>query len=274
MTTNQEPNRICKYCGKAFYAKPHRIKDGLATFCSTKCRGADRSTYRKTPENNTACKNCGLSFHAYPSEAKHGQGIYCSSKCRYEYIKSHRIPPKPNRTCITCGKHFYMRPSRKVDDRKGIFCSPVCRTTASIGKTLPMSARLRISEAQRGEKGNNWRGGISFEPYCPKFNRNLKMRVRVFFGYECIICGKNEQQNEKCLSVHHVEYDKAACCDGKPVRFAALCHSCHSKTNHNRTRWEAMLHRCIDEIWGGRSYYTKEEYAEICKQPPDEDVRQ
>ena len=274
MTTNQEPNRICKSCGKAFYAKPTRIKYGLAIFCSTKCRANDKSTYRKTPGNNATCRNCGSLFHVYPSEIKHGRGIYCSSKCKYEYIKSHRTPPENNRTCATCGKQFYMRPSRKTENGKGIFCSPACRTTASIGKTLSPETRLKISEAQRGENGNNWRGGISFEPYCPKFNKDLKNRVRSFFGHKCIMCGKSELDNKKSLSVHHVEYDKNACCHNKPVTFAALCCSCHTKTgNSDRPRWEAMLHRCIDEIWGGRSYYTKEEYAEICKQQPEEDAR-
>jgi hypothetical protein len=28
-------------------------------------------------------------------------------------------------------------------------------------------------------------------------------------------------------------------------------------------RWEAMLHRIIDEIYDGRSYYTKEEMLEV-----------
>jgi hypothetical protein len=78
-----------------------------------------------------------------------------------------------------------------------------------------------------------------------------------------MICGKDETVNGKCLSIHHVEYNKAACCDGKPVQFAALCHSCHSKTNHDRSRWEAMLHRIIDEIYGGRSYFTKEEWEAL-----------
>jgi hypothetical protein len=32
------------------------------------------------------------------------------------------------------------------------------------------------------------------------------------------------------------------------------------KTNHNREYWEAIFHIIIDEIYDGRSYYTKEEY--------------
>ena len=114
-----------------------------------------------------------------------------------------------------------------------------------------------------GEDCNFWKGGISFEPYCPKFNKDLKERVRAFFDFECILCGKPESENCYNLSVHHVEYDKQACCDGKPVQFAALCHRCHSRTNFDRENWEAMIHRIILEVYNGRSYYTKDEYNKI-----------
>lgn len=124
-----------------------------------------------------------------------------------------------------------------------------------------------------GESSPQWKGGISFEPYCPKFNKDLKQRIRLFFDHRCVVCGKSTNETGRKLDCHHVEYDKSACCDGKPIQFAALCRKCHSKTNADRARWEAMLHRCIDEMWGGRSYYTKEEYAEICKQHPEEGAR-
>lgn len=116
-----------------------------------------------------------------------------------------------------------------------------------------------------GENSPNWRGGISFEPYCPKFNKDLRKRIRSFFNNECVICGKTAEENRRQLSCHHVEYDKKACCDGKPVHFATLCTSCHAKTNQDRIRWESMLHRIINEIYEGKSYYTKEEYEKYLK---------
>ena len=85
----------------------------------------------------------------------------------------------------------------------------------------------------------------------------------MFFNYECVVCGKTTEENGKQLSCHHVTYNKMVCCDGKPVHFAALCQGCHSKTNgnqKNRERWESMLHRIIDEIYEGRSYFTKDEW--------------
>lgn len=119
-------------------------------------------------------------------------------------------------------------------------------------------------EKYSGENHPNWRGGLSFEPYCPKFNRDLKRRIRAFFDYRCVACGKSTVENKIALSCHHVEYNKQACCDGQPVHFAALCVACHSKTSgEDHEQWEAMLHRVLEEIYDGRSYFTKDEWKEI-----------
>jgi hypothetical protein len=121
-------------------------------------------------------------------------------------------------------------------------------------------AKRKIGTASRGEKNANWRGGISFEPYCPKFNNDLKNRVRAFFDYKCILCGRTKSENKnRSLSVHHVEYNKRACCDDSPAQFASTCMRCHQRTNSDREHWEHILHVIIDTIYNGKSYYTKEE---------------
>lgn len=118
-------------------------------------------------------------------------------------------------------------------------------------------------ESITGKNNSHWLGGISFEPYCPKFNDDLKKRIRAFFDNRCVLCGKTSESNGKKLDCHHVEYNKQACCDGKPVHFAALCRSCHDMTRKDRDRWEEMLHRVINEVYGGKSYFTKEEYVNL-----------
>ncbi|MCK9570413.1 NUMOD3 domain-containing DNA-binding protein [Candidatus Pacearchaeota archaeon] len=137
-----------------------------------------------------------------------------------------------------------------------------------VGRKIPLEIRDKISKTLTGkyvrEKNVNWRGGKD-STYCPKFNESLRKRIRAFFEYRCVTCGKSTSENvpARQLSCHHVEYNKAACCDGEPVHFAALCHRCHTRTtNGNRTQWEAMIHRIIDEIWNGKSYFTKEEWKE------------
>jgi hypothetical protein len=147
----------------------------------------------------------------------------------------------------------------------GIKFSPEQCAKISKSKTNPPAStrnHIRENHADVSKENNpRWKGGISFEPYCPKWTEDLRIRIRTFFNNECIACGKTAKENGKNLSCHHVEYNKKACCDGKPVHFAALCNKHHSKTNEDRARWEAMLHRIIDEIYGGRSYFTKEEMA-------------
>ena len=138
---------------------------------------------------------------------------------------------------------------------------------ANSRRIIPNEVKIKISTTLMGKycgkNHPNWQGGISFEPYCPKFNEDLKRRVRAYFENRCMLCGMTVEENGENLSVHHVSYDKMVCCNGRPVHFAALCHRHHTITNYDRSRWEYILHRIIDEIWEGRSYYTKEEYKEV-----------
>lgn len=85
-----------------------------------------------------------------------------------------------------------------------------------------------------GEKSPFWKGGISFEPYCPKFNNELKECIRERDNRICQECGKNEQENKRKLDVHHIHYDKPNC----NPDLISLCNSCNSKVNYNRDYWE------------------------------------
>lgn len=94
--------------------------------------------------------------------------------------------------------------------------------------------RKRRSIAARGSKNHEWKGGISFEPYCDKFTDELKESVRNDFNRMCFVCGSSE--NGKKLSVHHCDYNKGQGC-GQRWSLVPLCTSCHAKTNKNRWYW-------------------------------------
>jgi len=82
------------------------------------------------------------------------------------------------------------------------------------------------------ENNSNWRGGLSFEPYTPKFNEEFKQSIRERDNYTCGICwlpGK---------SVHHINYVKK---DTNLENCIILCKSCHGVTNHNRDYWQPRL---------------------------------
>lgn len=90
----------------------------------------------------------------------------------------------------------------------------------------------RILKHMNGKNHPSWKGGISFEPYCHKFNNQLKERIRERDNRTCQKCGVKE--NGIKLTCHHIHYDKENCYPD----LITLCHSCNSKANGNRDYWE------------------------------------
>lgn len=90
------------------------------------------------------------------------------------------------------------------------------------------------SETHTGENNWMWKGGISFEPYCEKFNNEFKESVRKRDDYTCQLCKCTQEPHGKKLSVHHIHYDKSDCWPD----VVALCRSCNTKVNSNRDYWE------------------------------------
>ena len=115
----------------------------------------------------------------------------------------------------------------------------------------------KMSESRKGEKSHFWKGGVSFLPYCPKFNPEFKENVRLFFNYTCQMpeCGHVWQPGERRLSVHHVNYDKMSCCNDVKPLFVPVCSgTCHTKTNRNREYWEKLFTDLIMTKYGGKCY--------------------
>lgn len=121
---------------------------------------------------------------------------------------------------------------------------------------------IKQSCAQRGIPISEFDGFSKYKPYCEKFNKKFKDRVRAFFGYTCVLCG--EPQNGRRLQVHHINYEKGACCDKNIIPlFVSLCNSCHIKTNSNRKYWENYFTKLINEYYGGKCYFTQSEMNQI-----------
>lgn len=129
------------------------------------------------------------------------------------------------KTCEQCGEEYGTKPSLKDKSR---FCSPGCKDKWQ-------------SENMRGENCPGWKGGISFEPYCTKFNNVFKESIREKFERVCFLCPTTEEENGQKLSVHHVNYNKDCLCDDSDCEFVPLCRRCHSKTNSNRHYWEKLI---------------------------------
>lgn len=168
-------------------------------------------------------------------------GHVVTEEMRAKLSKAGKGRAPPNK-----GKHLSEETKRKLSE-------------VNKGKSLSEETKKKIGAAIKGEKHPNWLGGKSFEPYCVLFNNEFKERVRNFFGRKCVECGIDEIKEKH--HVHHVNYRKDSCCneDIKPL-FVCLCRSCHMKTNKNREYWENHFTDIINERYGGRCYYTTEEF--------------
>ena len=95
--------------------------------------------------------------------------------------------------------------------------------------------RIKQSLSQRGDKGSNWRGGITKHKYGAGFNNLLKEKIRARDNNHCQYCGKRKYKRE--LDVHHIDYNKK---NNEKTNLISLCGSCHMKTNcGNRDEWTA-----------------------------------
>jgi hypothetical protein len=117
-----------------------------------------------------------------------------------------------------------------------------------------LEQRKKQSDALKGDKCYLWKGGISYEPYCVKFNKGFKERVRAFFDNKCVGCGAATDYR---LHIHHVNFNKMTCCNDERPLFVPLCRSCHCKTNHDREYWEKFYTKIITEKYGGKCYEPK-----------------
>lgn len=236
--------RVCKQCGKEFLKNLSEIKRGGGKFCSHKCHGEWVSEHKKGEKHpnwkgglvNRICEECGKEFPADACVVKIGKGRFCSHQCANDAQKGENHPSWKGglvkRICEECGKEFEAKPSQ-IKQGKGRFCSHKC-----FGEWQ--------SKHIRGENSPGWKGGVSFEPYCEKFDEPFREYIREKFGRVCFLCPKTEAENGRKLSVHHVNYDKDCLCDDNlTCQFVPLCMSCHGKVNANRKKWEAKINNML-----------------------------
>lgn len=244
--------KTCEQCGRVFEVFAYR-KDS-SRFCSHKCKGKWMSK-NQSGENNPKwkggkgvkiCAQCGTEFEVYPSVAD--KRTCCSHECydkwRSENVRGENHPLwKDNvvKICEQCGEEFEIP---QDEDGRRRCCSRECHY------------KWR-SENIRGENSPVWKGGLSFEPYCSKFNEKFKESIRDKFNRTCFLCQTTEQeimelmrsQGKRAyrLSIHHVNYNKDCLCDDSQCEFVPLCIHCHAKTsNGDREYWENLIMEKLD----------------------------
>lgn len=110
--------------------------------------------------------------------------------------------------------------------------------------------KKKMSEAQVGEKGSNWKGGISFEPYSIDWTEILKKSIRERDHYICQLCNRDGN------TIHHIDYDKKNC---NPANLINLCKFCNSKVNFKREYWIS----CLKKLMESKSVFKGNHYANI-----------
>ena len=222
-------------------------------------------------------ERCSLSNKGKPKSEEHKRKIGLSHKGKRhtpetrEKISLARIGRGVGMSEETKLKISIACKGKKISEetRKKMSAAKKGKSHPNFGKTHSIETKNKMSLAGKGkhsgEKSSNWKGGISFEPYCPKFTNEFKERVRAFFGFTCQKCGHVWQLGEKKLAVHHVNYRKDACCDKNVIPlFVPVCRDgCHVSTNFHREFWEDWFTEIINEFYSGKCYFTKEEMRKV-----------
>jgi hypothetical protein len=244
--------RTCEQCGASFIARESVIARGYGRLCSIACRAAASRRNRV----QCVCKHCHQDFTITPSDIANGRGSYCSQVCYMQArwgSEAHQV----TLNCEQCGKTFTILKSSFVQGR-GRFCSmrcrrqsedaitricEVCNTPFTIPKCYLKSGARRfcsricfgkwVGKSYQGPNSPTWRGGLSFQPYPPTFNKQFKKMIRERDGYKCGFCGILNSRD-----VHHINYVKN---DTTPENCITLCKRCHLKTTvGDRVFWQAL----------------------------------
>lgn len=233
------------------------------------------SSARSIPQTKCVCLNCGTNFETHQTELRRGGGKFCSRKCHDGYRVGKPIPQE------VCDKRSAKLKGRIITQEWRAKISTAMKGKPNWRKGIPvpedqkekqraaMTGRKHTAEhnykircnTPSGVNSPHYIEGKSYGKYCPKFNAEFRERVRAFFSHKCIECG-NPQNGEK-HSVHHILYNPKACCDESVPMFAPLCRSCHAKTNFKRKEWQYHFADIIQNYYGGKSFFTKEEYRDL-----------
>lgn len=173
-----------------------------------------------------------------------GNDVGVSDRMIGVWLKECKIPMR------TTSEAMLIRSVKPLEENLRRMYLDECMSTREIGETLNVAAgtignwlkeyKIPIrttSEAMlnadlTGERASGWMGGLSFLPYCKKFNNELKEKIRNRDNRTCQTCGAKE--NGRKHSVHHIHYDKENCYPD----LITVCGICNNKANSNRDEWE------------------------------------
>lgn len=145
--------------------------------------------------------------------------------------------------CKPCSKKGEMNPSKKPRTKKKMSIAAIerCKNPEyrkvlkkrmeKLNKNPEFNKRRSAgAEKRMGDNHHNWQGGKSFEPYSIEFNESLKELIRKRDNRVCQLCNKDEKENGRKLSVHHINRIKKDC---DVENLISLCRSCHMQLHND-----------------------------------------
>ena len=222
-------NYCCIKCGELISSDSAMYGTGRCWKCySSNCSGKQNNNFKGGWENKLPnCIDCGKKLKGMRNKRcwycnlKYKKTLYIDYGNRSGKNNSNFRGGKPK--CIDCGKELN-------GYKKGV---KRCRSCWNI--------------YLRGENNPNWKDGISFLPYSSDWTVKLKIKIRTRDNFTCQYCGMTEEENlqkfNRCLTIHHIDYNKQNC---KEDNLITLCVCCNSKANKNRDYWYSYYKYIID----------------------------
>lgn len=232
--------KTCGHCATLFSVPLRRSE--TVKFCSIECKtNAKRVTL--------TCAGCGGSF----GREKHlATAKYCSRDCFHSATKGVSQAVRSERhscICEYCSAPFEVIPSRKDTAR---FCSRSCQSKSP-------AFRQEVSDAQRGEKGWRWAGGL----YTRKSTGYVRVKrsdlaAQKFHFQHRLVVEKamlemepthpflvevdGRKKLDRQIEVHHIDRDRS---NNVFTNLLAVTKDAHAQIHHrNRTPkpWECWPH--------------------------------
>lgn len=209
----------CDYCGKSFYRPQGHLKRcKIGKFCSRECFGL----YERAENNHQwqggkiikRCEICGNTFEV--DKGASDRRKYCSKECSNIGNSGERNKKWRNdldSICLECGAKIRIRTIIYKDAKN--FCDKNC-------------ADKYHSKAMQGLNNPRYKDGQAGRGYTHEFNKAKKKEIRERDRYRCQLCWRHENELNKKLSIHHIDFDKK---NNENSNLISLCQFCHSKVD-------------------------------------------
>jgi len=217
-------NTNCSWCNKEISVINFSFNESPNHFCDRDCYINHQNNFHPLKKRiKINCSWCNKEIEKTPYDMKIKNNLFCDKEC---HDKFQRGGDKIIVECEYCGKQKDITPFKYNNSTTGyFFCSQKCQSSWQI-------------DFFKACNNPNWKGGLSFQDYGIEFNRTLKEKIRDRDNRTCQLCGINEKEEVRLLSIHHIDYDKN---NNDESNLISLCTSCHVKTNGNREYWKECL---------------------------------